>query len=104
VLTQLRGDLGEPDRGLDRLDLAEERSLLSEGVLAPVAQETLGGRGDAPIGVCAQPPPRRDEAPNLVDAAERVLLALVVGLPREEIAFAGAAPLLLRRRNWGDEL
>ncbi|CFN63430.1 Uncharacterised protein [Bordetella pertussis] len=38
VLAKLRGDLGQPDGGLGRFDLAEERTHTSELVVAPMFQ------------------------------------------------------------------
>jgi hypothetical protein len=40
----LRGDLGEPDRGLDRLDLAEKRAEVLELVVPPMLQQPSGLR------------------------------------------------------------
>ena len=40
-LAQLRGDLGQPDRGFNRFDLAEERPDVAELVMPPVLEQTL---------------------------------------------------------------
>ena len=39
---EVRRDLGEPDRGLDRLDLAEERPDAAELVVPPVLEQARG--------------------------------------------------------------
>ena len=43
-------DLGEPDQGLDRFQLAEEGPDVAEGVMAPVAQQPSCFRGHPPSG------------------------------------------------------
>ena len=48
-LADLRGDLGQPDGGLDRLDLTEERPNTAELVMPPVLQQAGGFRHDPPV-------------------------------------------------------
>ena len=48
-LADLRRNLGQPDGGLDRLDLAEERADAAELVMAPVLQQARGLRRDPPV-------------------------------------------------------
>ena len=44
-----RGDLGQPDHRLDRLDLAEEGPDAGESVIPPVPEQACGLRGHPPL-------------------------------------------------------
>lgn len=43
------GDLGEPDRGFHRFDLAEERTDAAEFVMTPMPEQPGGLRRDLPL-------------------------------------------------------
>ena len=49
ALAALRRDLGQPDRGLDRLDLAEERADAAELVVPPMLEEARRFRRHLPL-------------------------------------------------------
>ena len=101
---RLRRDLGQPDRGFDRLDLAEERADAAELVMPPVLQEPRRFRRDLPLIGIGQRPPRVDVAADFVDDRSRVVLLL---LRRKPLAFVehesrlrgGFALLRLRDRR-----
>ena len=77
-LAQLRGDLGQPDRGLDGFDLAEERPDAAELVVTPVLEETRGFGRHLPVVGIRQTPPLVDVMAEFVDDGGRVVL-LVLG-------------------------
>jgi hypothetical protein len=72
----VRGDLGEPDRGLDRIDLAEERPQVLELMMPPMLQEARGRRRHLPLVRVRQVAPVFDIAPDLVDDRGRVVFLL----------------------------
>ena len=80
----LRRDLGQPDRGLDRLDLAEERADAAELVVPPVLEQTGRLRRDLPLAGIGQGPPGVHVSAHLVDDRGGVVLLL---LGREPLAF-----------------
>ena len=82
-LCRLRRDLGQPDRRLDRLDLAEERPHAAELVVPPVLQQPGCLRGDLPLAGVRQLPPCVHVAADLVDDRGRIVLLL---LGREALA------------------
>ena len=59
ALAGARGDLGQPDGGLDGLDLAEERPDVAERVVTPVFQQAGGLGSDLPAGFGQLPPAAR---------------------------------------------
>jgi len=76
---ELGGDLDEPDRGLDCLDLAEEGADALERVVAPVGQQAGGLGRDEPLVGFGQVAPGFDIASDLVDDRGRVVFLLVGG-------------------------
>jgi len=90
------GDLGQKDRGLDRLALAEQHGLVADG---PVRQELARvGRGAVPV----VRPPSLDLAPDVVD--ERVRFATLAGhveVKRERLVRGLACLLAHRDRDEG---
>jgi len=62
-----RGDFGEPYRGLDGFDLAEERADTRELVIPPVLKESSGFGGDVPLGRIGDLAPEINESADLVD-------------------------------------
>ena len=87
----LPGHLGEVDRRLERLDLAEEEASLP-ALVRPVVQQAARGRGHADVAALA---PARDPLADAVD--EGVLLDAVLDpLGLEEV---GLAALLLGPGN-----
>ena len=66
-LAELRRDLGQPDRRLDRLDLAEERADAAELVMAPVLEQPRRLGRDLPVVRVRELAPRVDVAAQLVD-------------------------------------
>ena len=77
-LAQNFGDLRQPDHGLDRLHLTEERAMAEELVIrpAPVLQQLLRNRRHAPIFRIRQRPPSVNAPPDLVDDRRGVVLLL----------------------------
>ena len=63
---EMRRDLGQPDRGLDRFDLAEERADAAELVMPPVLEQSRRLRRHLPLAG-RQVAPRVDLAADLVD-------------------------------------
>jgi hypothetical protein len=59
-------DFDEPDRGLDRLDLAEGLEFL-ELMMTPVLEQPCGLRRNLPLVKVRQPAPGRDMAANFID-------------------------------------
>ena len=59
---RLRRDLGQPDGGLDRLDLAEERADAAELVMPPVLKQAGRLRRDLPLVGVGQGAPGVDVA------------------------------------------
>ena len=88
VLAGAGGNLGQPDRGLDGFDLAEERFDGRELMLAPVFEEALGDGGDAPVGGVLQAAPSGDIAADLIDDRQGVLLAVLFLLIEEVVLFS----------------
>ena len=99
-------DLGQPDRGLHRFDLAEEGADAGRGVVAPVVQQAGRLRRDLPL-VRRQLAPGIDDPPQVVDDRRRVVL-LAVGLEllrclvEDELALAALPPGSGDRRDQGD--
>src|SRR5690606_29880214 len=85
-------DLREPDRRLDRLDLAEERSDLVKGVAPPVLEQSGSFRGNAPRRL-RQLAPRVHLLPYFVDERRGVVRLLV---RRQPLPFVEDQPRLLR--------
>ena len=73
-----RGDLGQPDRRLHRLDLAEERPDVVEPMVAPVVQQAGGLRRHPPLALIRQRAPAIDLVPDTVDGLRQFVL-LVFG-------------------------
>lgn len=82
-VAETRRDLGQPDRGLRRFDLAEEGPNVAEAMplaararlmATPVLQEPGRFRRDAPAARVWNRPPRIDPAPQLVDHLHELVL------------------------------
>ena len=112
-VAECRRDFGQPDRGLRRLDLAEERPNVTEAVplasrarsvAAPVLEEPSRFRSHAPPAGVRNRPPRIDPAPQLVDDLHQlVLLFLRLQCLRRLVEDKRALAPLLRLRDWRDE-
>ena len=76
----LRRDLGQPDRRLDGLDLAEERADVAEVVLTPVLQQARRLRRDIPLRLGRGAPDVYLPSQH-VDGRRRVVLLLFGGEP-----------------------
>jgi hypothetical protein len=70
------GDLGEPDRGLDRLDLAEKRLIFVKSMMTPMLEESGGLRRHLPLVRVRQIAPVFDVAANFIDDRGRVVFLL----------------------------
>jgi len=104
----LRGHLGEPDGGLHRLDLAEERPDALKPVAAPVLQEPGRLRCDLPLAL-RQAPPGGDAVADLVDDGCGVVPLLegrqrVARIERHLALLGRALALLLRHRDRCDQI
>ena len=100
-----RRDFGEPDRGLDGLDLAEERADVAELVMPPVLQQACRFRCDAPL-LLGQGPPSGEFLPQAAD--QRDQFVLLVSGSQGGARFVEREILLLRpcfprRGDRGDE-
>ena len=69
-LAQLRRDLGQPDGGFDRFDLAEERADVAELVMPPVLEQARGFGRDLPVVRIRPAAPLVDVVAELVDDRE----------------------------------
>ena len=105
----LGGYLGEPDDGLDRLDLTEERPDVAESVMPPVLEQSLRLGGDPPPVRVRLPAPFVNLATDAVDDFGVLCVLLLAG--REALAFVedqpllfGLAATLLRLGDGRDEL
>ena len=108
-----RRDLGQPDRGLRRFDLAEEGPDVAEAVplasrarsvAAPVPEEPGRLRSHAPPARVRNRPPRIDPAAQLVDDLHQlVLLTLRLKCLRRLVEDQRTLAPLLRLRDWRDE-
>jgi len=100
--------LGQPDRGLDRLDLAEKWANAAELMAPPVLYQPRGLRRHSPqagIGLCA---PLIDIAAHLIDDRGRVILLLFcrqsLAFVEDQFVLADRVLALLRLGYWRDEL
>ena len=75
-------DFRQPNRGLHRLNLAEERALAGELILAPVPQQARGN-GSHARPLSRQLPPCVHMATDVVDDGHRVVLLLSSGQLRD---------------------
>ena len=105
---KLRRDLGQPDRRLDCLDLAEEGSNALPVGLPPVLQQPCRLGRDEPLVRVRQVTPRLDVGPHLVDDRRRIVFLLVRRKPRlireEQLCLPTTLVTLLRLRHRGDEV
>ena len=75
------GNLGQPDHGLYRFDLTEERADVAELVVPPVVEQPRGLRRDPPLGA-RQPAPCADAVAHALDHPHQlILLSVFVGGP-----------------------
>ena len=99
-----RRDLGQPDSGLCRFDLAEEGADVAEPVVAPMLQEPSRLGSHPPPARVRNRPPRIDLAPESVDDLHQlVLLAVRLQCLRRLVEVHLALSALLGLRNRGDE-
>ncbi len=108
AVAELGRDLAEPDDGLDRLHLAEERADALERVAAPVLQQPRRLRRDQPLLRIAQAAPAVHVLADLVDDRGGVVLLLLggeaVAAVQDQPALVRAPPPFLRLRHRGDQL
>ena len=123
-VAERRRDLGQPDCGLRRFDLAEEGPGVAEAVplasrarsgniplasrarlvAAPVLEEPSRLRSHAPPAGVRNRPPRIDPAPQLVDDLHQlVLLSLRLQCLCRLVEDKRTLAPLLRLRDWRDE-
>ncbi len=107
ALAQLGRDLGQPDGGLDRLDLAEERPDAVKRMVPPVLEQARRFRRDQPVVGIGQLAPAFDVGADLVDDRGRVVLLLlgrkIVAGVEHHLGLRLAAPLL-RLRDRRDQV
>ena len=80
-LACVRCDLGQPDSGLNGLDLTEKRPDAVEWVMAPVLEQPGGFRGDAPVIGVRQSSPLAHLLADSVDYGGVVILLGFSGKP-----------------------
>ena len=106
VLARVRCDFGEPDRGLDCLDLAEKGPDAGKFVLPPVPQQACGLRRHPPLGL-GQRTPLVDLGPHRVDGGGMVVLLGFRGKPgaliEDQRGLQAGAFALPRLGDRGDE-
>ncbi len=106
VPPELRGDLGQPDEGLHRLDLAEERPDVAEVVAAPVPEEPRRLGRHPPRARIGQLAPAVHSVADVADERRQVVL-LILGFERLRSLFEDDLPLrcllLLCRRDRRDK-
>ena len=76
---QLGGNLGQPDDCLDGLDLAEERAVIAEPMMAPMEEQPGGFWSDTPVVGALYLSPIIDPAANLIDRGSDELVLLPLG-------------------------
>ena len=76
-----RSDLGEPDGGLHRFDLAEKGANAAKFVVAPVLKQAGGLWGHPPLTFVRQASPLIDLPSNPVDGRQHVVLLSPVAEP-----------------------
>ena len=104
LVAECRRDLGQPDRGLRRFDLAEEGPDVVEPVVAPMLQEPSRLGSHPPPARVRNRPPRIDLTPESVDDLHQlVLLAVCLQRLRRLVEVHLALSALLGLRNRGDE-
>ena len=81
----LRGDLGQPDDRLDRLDLAEEGSKVAEPVMSPMLEQARRLRGHPPVTRIRTLTPVVHLVTDAVDDLGVLFVLLLLG--REALAF-----------------
>jgi hypothetical protein len=79
---RLRRYLGQPDRGLHRLDLAEEWADITELVMTPMLKKTGRLRRDLPLTGIGQRSPRVHRLANFIDDRRGVVLLLLRRKPK----------------------
>ena len=104
---QMRGHFGEPDRGFDRFDLAEEGTDAAELMVSPVLEQSSRLRRHLPLAG-RQMAPGIDLAADLVDDGRQVVGLLLrrqaASLVEDQFLLLRASPPLLRLGDGGDEL
>ena len=108
-LRPVGGDLGQPDDGLDRLDLTEEGPKIPEPVMPPVPEQARGLRGHPPSARVRPPAPGVDLAAHPVDDLGVAFVLLLPGreilaLVEDQPFLLGSASALPRLGDGGDEL
>lgn len=102
------GDLGEPDGGLDRLDLAKEGPQVIELMMPPVLEQPSGFRRYLPLVRVRQAPPGCDVATNFIDDRGRIVFLLgsreAISGAEAPFALTRRATTLLRLRHRRDQL
>jgi hypothetical protein len=85
---RVRGHFGEPDRRLDRFDLAEERPRSREIMVPPVGEKPGGLGRHAPLGPIGFGSPAAHEAADLVDERHQFVVAVGGGAVEAEVGLA----------------
>jgi hypothetical protein len=103
VLAPVTRNLSEPDDGLNRLDLAEERTEGLLGWIPPILQQPRRGRGRAPVCGVRDRTPRNQVLADFIDDSSNAIglaadVALSVETKRRLRVGATPLPLLARLR------
>ena len=105
-LADVGRDLGQPDGGFHRLDLAEKGADGLKGVVSPVLEQPGGFRGNLPGGGVRPAAPGIDLAAQVVDDRDGIVLltALGEGVVHKELLLHALALVLLRLGDGDHEL
>lgn len=105
---KLRRNFRQPDGGLDRFNLAEERPDAAETVMPPVLEQAGCLGRDLPLAGIGQFPPVCDLVADLVDDRRRVVLLLgirkALAFVEDDVRLFGRGLALLGLRDGRDEV
>jgi hypothetical protein len=107
-LAELRRHLGQPDGGLDRLNLAEEGADALERVVSPMLEQPCRLRRHLPLARIWQVAPVGDVLADFIDDRGRVVLLLggrnILRTAQDHLLLVLRQAALLRLRHRRDEL
>src|SRR5271154_1627190 len=103
----VRDHLSEPNRGFDRLDLAEEGLQVIKLMMTPVLEQRRGFRRHLPLVGVRQATPCRNVAANFIDDRRRVVFLLgrreAISGAEPQFTLARCPAAFLWFRDWRDQ-